>query len=111
MLVTLVVSCIIIIRQRSQKLKTLKQQQSMQSATPSIHPSEYPTSPTTFKSELDAINTVQMSPELDSAPVRLTSIASKVIPDRPAIYELPAGEVVGSELLGSPVNNPGSVSP
>jgi hypothetical protein len=100
--VTLVVSCIINICQRSQKLKALKQEKSAQT---SIHPSNCPSSPTTFKSELDEISTAQMSAELDPAPFRFTSLALKITPECQEIYELPVMEAVDSELLRSSIND------
>jgi hypothetical protein len=65
-----------------------------------------PTSPSlAFKSELDAAETQQMSPELDVGQFRFSSLASRLASQHDQVCELPARESVGSELFGSPVDN------
>jgi hypothetical protein len=59
----------------------------------------------TFKSELDAAEMQQMSPELDVGQFRFSSLASRLASHQDQICELPARESVGSELFGSPINN------
>jgi hypothetical protein len=102
--ITILVGCIIIVRQRQQRLEVLKV--SDQQRTSIIQSFDNPTWPSlTFKSELDAAETQQMSPELDVGQFRFSSLASRLASQQDQICELPARESVGSELFGSPVNN------
>jgi hypothetical protein len=102
--ITILVGCIIIIRQRQQRLEVLKAPDKQRAST--IQSFNNPASPSlAFKSELDAAETQQMSPELDVGQFRFSSLASRLTSQQVQICELPARESVGSELFGSPVNN------
>jgi hypothetical protein len=102
--ITILVGCIIIVRQRQQRLKVLKAPDQQRASI--IQTLDNPTAPSlTFKSELDAAETQQMSPELDVGQFRFSSLASRLASQQDQLCELPARESVGSELFGSPVNN------
>ncbi len=99
------VSCIIIIRQRHQKLKVMSSPDlKIKSSTQSFEHPMSPHSAFTFKSELDARDTQQLSPELAAAPFRGTTLRVEAFHEEPEeIHEMPAREPVGSEVIGSPV--------
>lgn len=109
-LLTVILGCILLIRQRGQKLEARKSY--MPGPTAIKEPLSPPRSikklfsPTpTFASELDTNTDFQTSPELEGADVPLplfaSVLASKTSP-RERIHELPANENV-AELFGSPV--------
>lgn len=63
-----------------------------------------PHSAFTFKSELDAREIQQLSPELAAGPFRGTTLRVRAFQEEPEeIHEMPAREPVGSEVVGSPV--------
>jgi hypothetical protein len=98
------VGCIIIVWQRQQRLEVLKAPDQQRASI--IRSFDNPTSPSmTFKSELDATEAQQMSPELDVGHFRFSSLASRLASQQDQISELPARESVRSELFGSPVDN------
>lgn len=86
-LVIVTIGFFIIIQQRNQKLKVLKEQQAPEHSIKSREGSQTIIPPIGATiSELDGVDTLIMNPELDAG----------------AIYELPANEAVGSELY-SPI--------
>lgn len=98
------VSCVIIIYQRHQRRKVLSSPAlDSKSSKSSLEGPISPESAFTFKSELDARETQQISPELSAAPFRGTTISVRAFHEPDEIHELPAREPVGSEVVGSPV--------
>ncbi|KAH6698340.1 aspartic peptidase domain-containing protein [Leptodontidium sp. MPI-SDFR-AT-0119] len=101
---TVFVSCVIIIHERHQKLNAISSPTlNSKSSAQSLEGAMSPHSAFTFKSELDARETQQMSPELSAAPFRSTTIRVRAFHEPEEIHELPAREPVGSEVVGSPV--------
>ena len=104
-LLTVVTGCIIIIRQRSQKLKMLKNEPPPQiPKSPARSRPEITSHTSIFKHELDSATTLKASYEL-SAGTPLPKFASlgTGVPPNAEIHELPAHAESPSELLGSPV--------
>ncbi|KAH7363823.1 aspartic peptidase domain-containing protein [Rhexocercosporidium sp. MPI-PUGE-AT-0058] len=101
---TVFVSCVIIIRQRHQKLRAINSPKlNSKSSTQSLEGAISPYSAFTFKSELDARETQQMSPASAAAPFGSTTIRIRAFHEPEEIHELPAREPIGSEVVGSPV--------
>ncbi|KAH7417566.1 aspartic peptidase domain-containing protein [Cadophora sp. MPI-SDFR-AT-0126] len=101
---TVFLSCIIMIYQRQQRLRVLSSPAlDSKLSNPSIEGPMSPHSAFTFKSELEARETQQVSPELAAVPFRSTTIRVRAFHEPEEIHELPAREPVGSEVVGSPV--------
>jgi hypothetical protein len=101
-----VVGCIIIVRQRSQKLKALNSQtpptEEAETKKSPIQPYSDRISPaSTLRTELDAIETLKRSPELDATSVPMLPGFAKVTPAGGRIYELPVNDTTIAELIGS----------
>ncbi|KAK6587499.1 hypothetical protein PZA11_000789 [Diplocarpon coronariae] len=103
--ITIVASCVIKACQYCQRRRAMESPDL--DSMSSIQPSESPRSALAFacKSELDARETQQSSPELAAVPFRATGLRIRVYPELDGhIYELPANEPVGNEVVGSPVS-------
>jgi hypothetical protein len=73
---------------------------SMRRNVPSTASFEDPISPS-YKSELDAEETQQISPVSGSRLARFASLSAQMASEPHEVFELPAGEMVGNELFGS----------
>lgn len=107
-LLTVVVGCAIAIRQRSQKLRALMSQvahleqvETKRSPVQSYWDMVSPAS--TTRTELDAVETLQRSPELDATSMPKPTGFSRGMRAGERIYELAANDTTVSELIGSPV--------
>jgi hypothetical protein len=105
-LITIVVGCTIIIRQRNKKIRALSiRGKHISYPIPTIEKSISPSLSPEPKGELDAVESQMPSPELDCGPLYFQSLGVVVSPTPDQIHEMPAiMEVVPSELGGSPVS-------
>lgn len=109
-LLIVVVGCIIIVRQRSRKLKALNSQtpptKEAETKRPPVQPYSDMISPaSTLRTELDATETLKRSPELDATSVPMLPGLVRVPPAEERIYELPASGTTIAELIGSPIHD------